>query len=441
MPALALVLIYLAVLLTPLALAWASGMPRRPLIDEISTGAALVVFAALLAEFVLSGRFQLISARIGIDATMRLHQRAARWIVLLILLHPFVYTTPIIAYPPPWDVTAQGYLKLSIETLASGGIAWILLIVLILTAIARDSLPYSYETWRLGHGVGSALVAGLTAHHAFEAGRYSGEPTLLAFWSVLLAIAFASLIYVYLVSPLLQLRHPYEVVSSRRIAERTWELAVVRKDRTPLAFQAGQFVWLNIGRTPFSLHENPFSISSAPATGERVEFVIKELGDFTRSLGSIRPGSRAWIDGPHGGLAVPGPGAPGIGLIAGGVGIAPLISILRQLRASGDNRPIALLYGNRLETQIVYREELDRLASETPTTVCHVLSEPPAGWAGLTGQIGPSAIAQTFDRFADSSGWSYLLCGPPGMITSAQAALAARGVPAAQIRSERFVYD
>ncbi|TQV80566.1 ferredoxin reductase family protein [Denitrobaculum tricleocarpae] len=441
MPAPILLLIYLALVLTPLVLTWLSGMPPRPLIDELSTGLALVAFAALLVEFLLSGRFRTISDRVGMDTTMRFHQLLARLIVALLLLHPFLYTTPVPDYPPPWDVTAQSYLKLTVWTMASGVLAWILLIVLVATAIARDGLPYSYESWRLGHGIGSALIAGLSAHHVLEAGRYSAEQPLYTFWLVLLGCALASLLYVYLISPLLQIRHPYEVLSVRRIAERTWELAIARKDRKPLPFEAGQFVWLNIGPTPFSLHENPFSISSAPAAGERVEFVIKEAGDFTRSLAAIQPGARAWIDGPHGSLTTPGPEAPGVGLIAGGVGIAPLVGILRQMRATGDLRPVALLYGNRVEDQIVYRDELEKLAAEDMVTVHHVLSEPSAEWRGGVGLVDAESIAATFDGFSDARDWTYLLCGPPAMIDSAEAALRARGVQSNSIRSERFVYD
>ena len=441
MPAPILLFIYLSLVLTPLALAWLSGMPPRPLLDELSTGLALVAFAALMVEFLLSGRFRMISNRVGMDTTMRFHQLFARSIIALLLLHPFLYKTPVPNYPPPWDVTAQSCLKLTVGTVASGVLAWILLMVLVVTAIARDALPYRYETWRLGHGIGSALIAGLSAHHVLEAGRYSGEQTLSIFWMILLGCALASLFYVYLISPILQTRHPYEVLSVRQIAERTWELAIARVDRKPLRFEAGQFVWLNVGPTPFSLHENPFSISSAPADGDRIEFVIKEVGDFTRSLAAIRPGARAWIDGPHGSLTTPGPEAPGVGFIAGGVGIAPLLSVLRQMRATADPRPVALLYGNRLEERIVYRDELERLNAEAKVSVTHVLSEPSSEWRGGIGLVAAESIAATFEGFHDAREWTYLLCGPPAMIDSAEAALLARGVPSNSIRSERFVYD
>ncbi|HSF96129.1 MAG TPA: ferric reductase-like transmembrane domain-containing protein, partial [Thermohalobaculum sp.] len=372
-----LLLLYLAVTLAPVALAWGAGLPPRPFLDDLSSGLALTAYAAMLVEFVLSGRFRTVSDGIGIDLTMRLHQLLARTALALVLLHPFLYTLPIPGHPPPWDVTAQGYLRLDMASLASGGAAWVLLVVLVATSIGRNALPYSYETWRLGHGLGAALTAGLAAHHALEAGRYSQAEPMAYLWLTLLGLALATLVHVYLLSPLLQLRRPFEVVSVRRIAERTWELVVSHTGGRPFQFRAGQFVWLHLSSTPFTLRENPFSIASAPQDGGKVAFVIKEAGDFTSALGTVKPGQRAWLDGPHGGLALPGPQAPGVGLIAGGVGIAPLLSVLRQMRAAGDPRPVALLYGNRLESQIVYRDELDSLAEEASVSVTHVLGEPP----------------------------------------------------------------
>lgn len=441
MPGPLLLLLYLGVALAPVGLAWAAGLPPRPFWDEVSSALAMIAFSTMLAEFLLSGRFHAISGRIGIDRTMRFHQLFARTVLLLVVIHPFIYTLPIPAAPPPWDPTSATYLRLDGGGLLTGAVAWLLLITLILTSMARDALPYSYETWRLGHGVGAAVIAGLTALHAFDAGRYSGTGPLFVFWLVLLGIAVATLVHVYLISPLLALRTPFKVTGIGPIAERTWELSIARRNGKPFSFQAGQFVWISLRKGPFTLHENPFSIASAPAKGETVSFVIKEVGDFTRSLDKVSIGDPAWVDGPHGGLHLPDSSVPGVGLIGGGAGVAPLLSVLRQMRATGDTRPVSLLYGNRVESLIVYREELDTLADEPGVSITHVLGEPPEGWDGMTGVIDAASIAAAFPKSEGTGKWAYLLCGPPGMIDSAEATLTAQGVPAGQIRGERFIYD
>jgi predicted ferric reductase len=104
-----------------------------------------------------------------------------------------------------------------------------------------------------------------------------------------------------------------------------WEVTVKPDGHRGLDYQAGQFAWLNVGHGAFSMKENPFSICSAPAAGPELSFMIKELGDFTRTVGRIETGAVAYVDGPYGILSVDGRAEPGVALIAGGVGLAPLI--------------------------------------------------------------------------------------------------------------------
>jgi predicted ferric reductase len=438
-PPLVLLLIYLAVVLAPLALGALQGLPPRPLWDELATGLGMVAFAILLVEFVLSGRFRTISGHMGMDVTMRLHQLLARLALVFVLLHPFLYRTPF--NPPlPWDSTRQLTLGLDMGSLVTGVIAWVGLPAFVIMSILRDQLPYRYESWRLMHGLGAVTIALTVTHHALQAGRYSADPLLAGFWVALLATAFGSLLHTYIIAPLRQTGRPYEVKSVRKIALKTWELTIRPKKGEALRFNAGQFAWFNIGHSPFSLHEHPFSISSAPAVRPEIQFVIKEAGDMTRRLGAVTPGTAAYLDGPHGNLTLKGRRGTGVALIAGGVGVAPLISIARQIDAEGDPRPMILLYGNRVGDQIVYKEELSRLALRQGTQVIHVLSEPPSGWEGMTGQVGRDTIEKVF-AFDGAAEWLYLVCGPPAMLDAVEDALIAQGVPARQIVSERFYYD
>ena len=115
-------------------------------------------------------------------------------------------------------------------------------------------------------------------------------------------------------------------------------------------------------------------------------------------------------------------------------GLAPLVGILRQMRLTGDNRGVHLIYSNREAAQIAFREELGTAG------VTHVLSEPPEGWTGETGVVNAALLGRvlTGDQV---DGWLFLICGPPAMITGVEDALIARGVSADRILSERFDYD
>lgn len=438
MPAAGLVVLYLLAALAPLALAWAQGLPPRPLLDELATGAGMLALVVLLVEFLLSGRFRSVSRGVGMDVTMRAHQLLARAAIAFALLHPFLYTTPM-ARPLPWDVTRQMTVAHGALEIGTGIVAWVTLLVLVALAIGRRGVPLRYETWRLLHGLMALIVAVAGVTHAVTAGRYSADPLLAGLWGALLAVAVASLLWVYVGRPLRKSRRPWQVARVTPAAERTWELTLAPVGHAGLRYRAGEFVWLNVGNGAFSLKENPFSIASAPASGPEVSFVIKELGDFTRTVGTVAPGTRAWLDGPHGHLTLDGhPRAPGVALIAGGVGIAPMLSILRQMAATGDPRPRTLIYANRSADQIVAGAELERMRADNGLELIHVLGDPPPGWTGRTGLVTPDLLAASF---AERRDWLFVLCGPPPMLESVEAALLALGVPPANILGERFDYD
>ncbi len=442
--ALLLIVLYLAVALLPLALAGAGARPPRSFWDELASGAGLLAFAVILVEFVLSGRFRSVSGHIGMDVTMRMHQLFARGALVLALAHPFFYVTGF--NPPlPWDPTRQETLTDDFAALLTGVLAWVLLPVFVLVSIGRDRLGVSYETWRWMHGLGALLIAAFLLHHALAAGRYSADPVLAALWSLLFAIAVLSLVNVYVVKPLIQRRRAWQVAAVRPLALKTWELTLRPEGHAGLRYDAGHFVWLNVGHSAFSLRENPFSISSAPGDGPDLRFIIKELGDFTGRIGETAPGTPAHLDGPHGSLTIAGRQEPRIALIAGGVGIAPLIGILRQLRHDADGRPSLLVYANRVAEQIACGDELETLAREHGTRVVHVLSEPPAGWQGETGFVDAGLLQKIFAASggapADMRDWLCVLCGPPPMLEAVEDGLIALGVPASQILSERFTYD
>ncbi len=434
-----LIAIYLGVAVTPLALAYAQGLPPRPFQDELASGLALVGFAMLLIEFLLSGRFQTVSGRIGIDLTMRFHQLVARSLTFFILVHPFLYSTPLKS-PMPWDTSRLLTLGLEGPSITSGIIAWILLPVLVITSICRDQLPYRYETWRLGHGIGAILIAVFGLHHALEAGRYSAHPDLEVFWLIMVGLAVFTMAYVYVFTPWRQLRAPYRVASVERVGLKTWEVMVEATKGEAMEFEAGQFAWITLGRSPFVIMEHPFSMSSCPADRPRIAFTIKEVGDFTKKIGGIPAGTQAYLDGPHGNLTLTEREGVGLVFIAGGVGLAPAMSILRQLRVEHDPRPMVLIYGNRCAEQILYRSELEAMACELRLDVHHVLSEPPPGWEGLTGKLDDAVLSDLL-KFNERDNWLYFVCGPAPMIESVEDSLERLGISMRQIVSEKFSYD
>lgn len=429
-----LIVIYLSAVTLPLALsAWVGGPPRE-FHQELASGLGILAFSMILMEFILSGRFKAISNGVGMDVTMRFHQIMARTALVFALVHPFLYQGTPSAGARPWDPTRELTLTTDFSAILSGIGAFLLLPSLVLLAIGRTQLDYKYETWRLMHGIGALLIALLLLHHTVYGGRYGSEPVMTWVWLTMTGVAVGSLLMVYLWVPVQQKARPWRVASVNRLTPKQWGLTVEPEGHRGLDYKAGQFLWLNVGHSPFSMKENPFSICSAPAEGPRVSFMIKELGDFTRTLDRIEPGTVAYLDGPYGNLSVDGRAEPGVALVAGGVGLAPLLGILRQMRATNDPRKVRLIYGNRAIDQIAYREELGT------EDVVYVLSEPPENWEGETGFIDGGLIDRVFSD-EEIGEWVFVMCGPAVMMDIVEDHLIKKGTTSDRILSERFSYD
>ena len=434
MKPLLLIIAYLFAVTLPLILSWLTGAPPRPFHQELASGLGILAFSMVLMEFVLSGRFKGISKDVGMDVTMRFHQVMARTALGFALLHPFLYQGTPSGGQRPWDPTRQLTITTDFSALSTGIAAYLLLPSLVLLAIGRTQLDYKYETWRLMHGIGALLIALLLLHHTVYAGRYGSQPVMTWIWLTMTGVAVGSLLHVYLLAPVLDKAHAWRVTSVTRLTPKQWEVTVKPDGHRGLDYNAGQFVWLNVGHSSFSMKENPFSICSAPGGGPEISFMIKELGDFTRTIGQIDSDAVAYLDGPYGNLSVDDRTEPGVALIAGGVGLAPLLGILREMRLANDPRKVRLIYGNRVDDQIAYRDELGT------QDVVYVLSEPPENWHGETGFIDAALIDRVFS-LKELSEWVFVMCGPAIMMDTVEDHLIERGTPSHCILSERFDYD
>ena len=430
-----LLLLYTGFILLPLLMAFEALSGTRPWRDDFASALAISGFSMLILEFTLSGRFKTLSAPVGMDIIMRIHQLIGRLLLVFLFLHPFFYTLDYQALP--WDRSHAHSLSLDVISGSSALLAWLLLGVLVAMAIMRHTLAWRYESWRLSHLVLSIFIIVLAMIHVFQSGRYTALTDLSAFWLAGLALVLLTLLHVYVIIPLLQQRRPYRVQRVEAVAPRVWKL-VLATDKKPLAFRAGQFAWLKFSGPFFSLQEHPFSISSHPGQAE-LEFTIKEYGDFTSRLAQLPAGKLVYLDGPHGNFTLHGRDGQGIMLVAGGVGIAPIMSLLRDLAARGEQRPVILLSCHHDEQQLIYAKEIEQLKTALNLQVIHLLSHPSASWQGQCGYISEAVLMKLLPD--DYRQWLFFVCGPPGMMDCTESALFNLDVPLHQVVTERFSYQ
>jgi ferredoxin-NADP reductase len=121
-----------------------------------------------------------------------------------------------------------------------------------------------------------------------------------------------------------------------------------------------------------------------------------------------------------------------------GVGITPLMSMLRFMRDTGQWKPVLLIYGNRTEEDIVFGEELRDMAAgiRSPLKVVHVLSRTEGAWQGERGHIDRDLVLRYAGERLVSK--SFYICGPGAMTASVISGLREMGVPPRRIHTERF---
>jgi predicted ferric reductase len=381
-------------------------------------------------QFFLTGRFRRITSPYGIDIIYHFHRQISTVAFILILLHPmmiFVSTPVTLLFLNP--VSAPWWM-----TVGTAGL--VALAVLILTSIKRKEWNIRYESWRLTHALLSIVVVALSLIHIEGVGYYVQGPLKRWFWIGLVTTWILSLVYVRIIKPIEMLKRPYtikEIISERG---KTWTL-VLRSERHPgISFKPGQFAWLKVGKSPFAIREHPFSFSSSAMNSEKVEISIKELGDFTSTIGEVSPGTRAYLDGPYGTFTVDRHTAPGYVFIVGGVGISPIISILRTLADRHEKRPLLLFYSSKTWEEVTFREELENLTRRLNLLVIHTLTKPPEDWKGERGRISAEMMARYLPE--NRVDCEYFICGPDPMQMAVKEALQKLGLPLEKVQSESF---
>jgi ferredoxin-NADP reductase len=187
--------------------------------------------------------------------------------------------------------------------------------------------------------------------------------------------------------------------------------------------------------------ERAYSIASAP-DGGRVELAVERLEDGEVSpylAGELRQGDQLELRGPVGGYFVwePGRGGPLL-LVAGGSGVVPLMAMLRQRAATSSRVPTRLLYSSRALEDVIFHEELERLAAAGDgPTVTHALTRAqPPGWTGYARRIDAVMLEEVGWRPGERP-LAYV-CGPTRLVEAVAGHLVALGHDPTRVRTERF---
>jgi ferredoxin-NADP reductase len=204
---------------------------------------------------------------------------------------------------------------------------------------------------------------------------------------------------------------------------------------------AGQHVDVRLTADDGYQAERSYSIASAPAD-RRLALTVERLDDGEVSpylVGELRPGDKLELRGPIGGYFVwRGDDDRPLLLIGGGSGVVPLMAMLRHRAGTGVKAPAVLLFSSRTLADVIYREELDRLAAAGDgLRVVHTLTrERPAGWTGYTRRIDEAMLEDV--AWPKERSPAVFICGPTPFVEAAASLLVGMGHDARAIKTERF---
>lgn len=407
-------------------------LPSRGFAVELAAGLGYVALAMIALQVALGARLRVVANRVGLDALLLFHRAAALWATAFVITHVVLLVAVVPRFATFLMNPRASGLHAVLLWLVLAGLA---LLVLVPRQVTLLRIPY--EAWRVAHAIVAIGVLAITYWHVHTVGRSISAPGQQAAITAFVLACVALLFFARVVRPALLLRRPWRVVAVRAELPRVWTLVFEAIDHDGLSFRPGQSVWLALGRSPFSPQQHPFTVTSSAASPRRVELTIKELGDFTREIGRIPVGTRAYLAGPYGGFALDVREPRPLVCIAGGIGITPMMSMIRTLRDLGDRRPVLLLYGSTSPDAIVFAAELDDLAHAVDLRVVHVLESAPPGFPGERGRVGRELLGRhVTGAFRDAE---IFVCGPEPMMTLVEQALHDSGVRGDRVHTEHFV--
>lgn len=369
--------LYLVLAITPLA-CFAALHPEadHPAVAEVGVDCAVIGFTMLALQFVITARLRWVEAPFGLDVLLVFHRAMALLATLLLVIHPF-----LVAWGEGGWLLTRWHVHWYIW---AGRAALVLLLVQATSGVTRRVMRLPYERWRYIHNVVAPAILGLGFVHSVAAGDDPVGGGLLV-WGAVTAIAFGCWIYGRVIRPRRLLRHPFRVEAVTPEAPGVWTLTLATERPRTFHFVPGQFQFLRFHDSKVPREEHPFTIASSPSPpSDRISLTIKETGDFTAAIGCVRPGDRATVHGHFGRFShTLHPDERNLVFVAGGVGITPLMSMLRYMRDRRESRRVLLAYANRSLANVVFADELTAIAAgDAPALeVVHVLSNPPHRWA------------------------------------------------------------
>lgn len=382
----------------------------------------------LLIQILMLARLPFAEQLSGFDKITIWHRRNGKLCLYLILAHVVFIT---IGYAGMDKITVPrevSTLLTNYPSMVTATVGTVLLILVVVTSLVIVRQRLRYEAWYLVHLLSYAGIVFAWFHEIPTGNEFALNATAAGYWTALYVGTLALMVLFRVIRPL-QRDSWYHLRVSEVIQEGPNVVSVRMRGRhlDKLDIQAGQFfLWRFLDRGRW-WESHPFSLSAAP-DGRSLRITVKNVGDFTSHIGSIRPGTHVVAEGPFGHFTDAARRKEKVALIAGGIGITPIRALAEEM--IGD---VVLIYRVLREEDIVFRAELDHLAQLRGITVHYVVGHHAAPQGERI--MSPEHLHELMPDIEERE---IYVCGPPRMADFIELNVRNAGVPPKYIHIDRF---
>jgi predicted ferric reductase len=397
----------------------------------LRSGKMVGLTAALLLflQLPLAGRLKWLDRIFSLPRLYGIHRCFAYAVATLVILHPVLVFLPDKMLMIPFEVRYWP------EWVGAG----LLMTILLQCGLARWRIKIfkAYYKWVWVHRIMGATAMVLLATHILfvsETFERHGLPRNL----VIISAAMILALWLWLrLRAVLMRHHDYTVERIAPAGENAYSIDLRSKSGKALDYLPGQFAFLSLASQAMSREPHPFTICSSPSRSDTLQFTIRGSGDWTRRIKDLQMGDKATLHGPFGHFShLFVPRHREIIMLAGGIGITPMLSMLQYMADTGDPRRTTLIWSNRTSKHLFHRQALDAMAGELtdfnwiPTFTREKVKN---GYFGRLNRQALESLLQSHSRSA-----VVFICGPPQMIRQLRKDLKCMGFQKGAVHFETF---
>lgn len=386
-------------------------------------------YFAVVGMFLIA-RIPWVERGVGHDRLVTWHRKLGPWSLYAIGLHVFMIVLgfagqdSIPLYKEMWQfLTTYDWMWFAL-------VGFVLMILAGVTSYKKARAKMSYETWWLVHILTYGAVAASFMHQVINGQMFIGHPLNRAYWTGLyIAMAAAIVYWRFWVPTWRSLKVNLRV--EKVVVEGPGVVSVIMRGRNldSLGAMGGQFFgWRFIARG-HALMSHPYSLSAAP-TENHLRITVKDLGDHSRSIAFIKPGTRVFVEGPYGAFTAGRSTQPHVVLVGGGVGITPVRALMDEFKGGAQ---LDVIFRASKEEDLVLKAEMDYLAHNSGGSIrIHYLVGPRKDHP-----MDARSLRMLVPQFADSD---IYMCGPEPLCSAVRKAAEDLGVPKNRIHDEAFAF-